>query len=290
MKAYCLIRPQPHYRREAFLTGLRMAGLEVRNGPPASVDRDTVVLMWNRYGDNHLLASRVEAAGGTVLVAENGYIGRGGGTPKFDLHEGVEPGHYYALAIGGHNGSGQWLQGGEDRLAALDLQLKPWREGGDYILVCPSRNFGRPDMLMPSGWVQQVSRALRQVTRLPIRVREHPGNSRPQRELDEDLQGAVAVVIWASSAGVHALAQGVPVICGAPWWICKGAAFSGFDRVQLLADPADAGRFGRIMRYARQGAFERLAWAQWTVDEIAGGEPFDHLLRHARQSESVAAL
>jgi len=287
LKAYCLIRPQPHYRREAFQTGLRMAGLDVRNGPPANVGRDTVVLMWNRYGDNHLLASRVEAAGGTVLVAENGYINRGGGTPKFDLHEGVEPGHYYALAIGGHNGSGQWPQGGEDRLAALDLQLKPWREGGDYILVCPSRNFGQPDMLMPSGWLQQTIARLRKVNRLPIRVREHPGNSRPPRGLDEELQGAAAVVIWASSAGVHALAQGVPVAAYAPHWIAKLAAFDDVTEMMTLYGRPDV--MEKLENY-RRAAFERLAWAQWTVDEIAGGEPFDHLLRHARQSESVAAL
>lgn len=282
MKAYCLIRPQPWYRREAFLTGLRMAGMDVRNGPPPRPDRDTLLVTWNRYGESHMHAERVEHAGGKVIVAENGYLNTGGGTPKFDVHEGAQPGHYYALALGGHNGSGFWKQGGPERFAALGVELKPWRTAGEHILICPSRNFGRPDLLMPPRWVDSTVTALRKMTKRPIRVRAHPGNTRPPRALAEDLQHARAVVIWASSAGVHALVEGIPVLCAAPWWICKGAAFSDWSRVELLFDAVEGKRFGRIMRHARQGAFERMAWAQWTIDEIAGGEPFRYLLSDAR--------
>lgn len=280
MKAYCLIRPQPWYRREAFLTGMRAAGLDVQNGPPQQINRGDVVLMWNRYSDNHGLANRIEADGGIVLVAENGYLGQGGTTPKFDVHGGVEPGHYYALAVSGHNGSGRWLHGDGARFAQLGVTLQPWRTGGDYILICPSRNFGRPDMLMPSLWVQNVTKAIRAFSKCPIRVREHPGNSRPQRELAEDLAGAAAVVVWASTAGVHALVAGIPVAAYAPHWICKGAAFEAVSELLTIEQQPDVRE-----RYTtrRQAAFERLAWAQWTVDEIASGAPFDHLLRHAGQ-------
>ena len=279
MKAYCLIRSQPWYRREAFTTGLRMAGLEVKTGQPDRIDRDTVVLMWNRYAENHQIAERVEQGGGTVLVAENGYVGRGGTTPKFDVHGGVEQGHYYALAIGGHNGSGRWKQGGPERFEALGVDLKPWRTGGEYILVCPSRNFGRPDMLMPTFWADQTIRALRKFTKLPIRVRDHPGNNEPKRPLAEDLKGAAAVVVWASSAGVHALIEGIPVLCGAPHWICKDAAFDKADAFREdLASPWMQMGFADC----RRRAFERMAWAQWTVEEIASGEPFRYLLSDAR--------
>lgn len=279
MKAYCLIRSQPWYRREAFTTGLRMAGLDVRNGSPANPDRDTVVVMWNRYGENHALANRVEAAGGTVLVAENGYIGRGGTTPKFDVHGGVEPDHYYALAIGGHNGSGTWKQGGPERFAALGIELKPWRTEGEHILICPSRNFGRPDMLMPTHWVNQTVKALRKFTKLPIIVREHPGNNEPKRPLAEDLKNAAAVVIWASSAGVHALVEGIPVLAGAPHWIAELGAHEDLNAFFHKHGSPD---FMEWMSDHRQLAFERLAWAQWTVEEIASGEPFRNLLSDAR--------
>jgi hypothetical protein len=74
------------------------------------------------------------------------------------------------------------------------------------------------------------------------------------------------VAVWASSAGVHALVRGIPVMADAPWWICKGAAAT-LDEIQASGLPE------------RQPVFERLAWAQWTVDEIAGGEPFRRLLQ-----------
>lgn len=252
-----------------------MAGLDVRTGHPQQFDRDTVVLMWNRYSDNHQLATRVEAAGGTVLVAENGYMGQGGTTPKFDVFGGVDPQHYYALAVGGHNGSGSWNSEGPERFDALGVELKPWRTEGDHILVCPSRNFGRPDMLMPSLWVEQVSKAIRTFSKRPIRVRVHPGNDRPQRGLVDDLKGAWAVVVWASSSGVHALAEGISVAAYAPHWICKGAAFEGVSELLTISEQPDV---RQRMTERRRAAFERMAWAQWTVDEIASGQPFRALL------------
>lgn len=257
-----------------------MAGLDVKIGAPRQIDRNTLVLMWNRYNDNHALACQVEAAGGTVLVAENGYLGKGGTTPKFDVVGGVEAGHYYALAIGGHNGSGRWHWGGPERFAALDVDLKPWRTGGDYILVCPSRNFGRPDLIMPHGWLKQTVDALRNVSPLPVVVRDHPGNDRPKRPLAEDLERAAAVVVWASSAGVHALVHGIPVHAGAPHWICKDAALDSVKAVLDLIAPSPWMAMG--LENSRLREMQRMAWAQWTVDEIASGKPFDLLLNHNR--------
>lgn len=279
MKAYCLIRPQPWYRREAFCTGLKAAGLELREGAPPKADRDTVVVMWNRYNENHDLANRVEREGGLVIVAENGYLNRGGGTPKFDVHEGVRPEHYYALAVGGHNGSGQWWPQSGERWTRLGIELQPWRNGGEEVLVCPSRGFGRPDLIMSSDWAERVVDVLRQRCKLPIRVRPHPGNSRPGRELEHDLDRAAAVVVWGSSSGVHALIRGIPVICAAPSWICKAAALA-VDEWPVAMSQAMPDR---------HAAFSALAWAQWTVEEIATGAPFAHLLRHARQSQGAAA-
>lgn len=279
MKAYSLIRRQPWYRREAFLDGLKSAGHELKEGPPREINSNTLVLMWNRYAENHALACRVEAAGGTVLVAENGYLGRGGSTPKFDSVAGVERGHYYALAIGGHNGSGRWRDGGPERFEKLGITLQPLCMSGEYILVCPSRNFGRPDMLMPSLWLDKTLSALKKISRLPVRVRAHPGNDIPARPLAEDLKGAAAVVIWASSAGVHALVAGIPVVCCAPHWIVKQAALDDIEMLNLCNEPDVI----EDLNHQRACAFNRLAWAQWTVDEIASGEPFRRLIEIARQ-------
>lgn len=271
MRAYCAIREQPYYRRDAFVNGLRAAGYEVRTGYPG-VERaksGDLLVIWNRYSIGESNADAWERDGGTVIVAENGYVARGGGTPKFA--NAADPQHYYALALRAHNGRGRWLNGGPERWGALDVPIRPWRADGEHVLVCPNRVFGQRGFIMPEQFGAQVAQELARVTRRPVRIRAHPGNGAPLVPLSQDLSGAWAVVIWASSAGVHALLAGVPVFCLAPWWICKPATCSELERIEQPPLPD------------RRPALERMAWAQWTVSEIASGEPFKRLRDLARQ-------
>ncbi len=281
-RAFCLIRSQPVYRRDAFMSGLRAAGYDAHTGAPYGVERGDVVLMWNRYAEFHEIACRAEAQGATVLVAENGYVGPGGVSPHSQAERSV-----YALAIGGHNGGGTWRVGGPERWAALGVPLKPWRTEGGHILVCPNRSFGRPDLIMPTRWAEDVKRRLEAATRREVRVRAHPGNAPAKVPLAEDLQGCWAMAIWSSSAGVAALTAGVPVLCEAPAWICKGGALDSVDAIEGW--PSDEIR-ARAWTGIRLAQLERLAWAQWHVEEIASGVAFRHLLSDTRQAESAAAV
>ena len=268
MRAWSLIRTEPHYRHGAFRAGLSAAGYDVCSGSPLGILRGDVLCVWNRYGHIEQIADRFEAEGGTVLVAENGYVkGR---------HDG---GDYYALAIHGHNGSGRWHVGGTERWNALGVELKPWRTEGKNILVAPNRTFGMRGTVMPANWAEDVAQRLRKMTRREVRIRHHPGNNAPAVPLERDLRDAWAVVIWASSVGVKALIDGIPVICEAPYWICKGAAAQTWDAMHEAHD----------WTAARLAALQRLAWAQWTVQEIGTGEPFRHLLRATRQAEIAAS-
>ena len=258
MKAYCLLRTQPFYRHDSFVTGLRAYGFEVVCGQPTSVGPSDIMLIWNRYGENEVLADKFEAAGGTVIVAENGYLNPGGGTPKFDVYEGVQSNDHYAVAIGGHNGSGYWPNGGEERFQSLGVHLHPWQDEG-HILVCPGRDFGSRKLQPPSNWAREVVPLLkREFPKSEIRVRHHPGNGRPGRELHEDLKDCKLCVIWASSSGVHALVAGTRVRCLSPYWVCKTNDWWDNE--------------------TRASALSRMAWAQWSVDEIADGLPFSYLL------------
>ena len=262
-RAWSLIRRDPCYRRDAFAQGLVAAGGDVRHGAPASCAPGDVLVIWNRYDETHRLATQFEAGGGIVLVAENGYLGPRGLSPH-----GMDPRVIYALAVGGHNGAGRWVEGGAERFEQLGVALQPWRTEGAHVLVCPNRSFGIPGQMMPPHWAADVCKRLHGVSGREIRLRPHPGNAPARRPLAADLAGAWAVVIWSSSAGVQALLAGIPVICEAPRWICKGATAIGIASVaQPYHDDA-----------ARRHALQRLAWAQWHVAEIATGEPFRRLL------------
>lgn len=273
LRAWSMIREQPVYRREAFASGLQAAGYEVHQASPWTnpVRAGEVLVIWNRYDYTHQVASRFEKAGGIVLVAENGYLG----VDRSDRR-------IYAIARHAHNGRGQWPRGDGERFARLGIEPRPWRAQGGHILVAPNRSFGMPGGIMDHDWAAQIARALQARTRRPVRVRMHPGNVAPQRPLAEDLRDCWAVVIWSSSVGVEALVAGVPVVCCAPWWICKPAA-AGPEALQDIEQLP-----GAVQQAARLPALQALAWAQWSVDEIADGTAFRHLLRPGAEAQIAA--
>jgi hypothetical protein len=268
LKAHVLIRAAPFYRREAFCSGLKRAGCEVLDQPPGKPGPGTLLVIWNRYNWTHDVALQVERAGGTVWVAENGYLGAGGTSPKFDVHPGgPKPHHYYALARGFHNGRGTWPEGDGSRFAKLGVELKPWRQTGEHILICPNRSFGVGAQVMHPDWAVRTQARIQKHTKRPVRIRNHPGNDAPKRKLAEDLANAWAVVAWSSGAAVHALAAGIPTYIEAPWQILKGAAASGHIEAPTCPE--------------RAPHFERMAWAQWQVSEIESGEACRSLLSAA---------
>lgn len=275
MRVTVLIRNEPWYRRNVFIQGLKAAGHEIVAGVPGKLGKDDAILMWNRYADNHAIACRYEQAGGTVLVAENGYLGIGGTSPKFDVHpSGPMPHHYYTVMKSWHNGGAEWPVGTVNRFHYLQVQIKPWRKPnvGKYILVCPNRSFGVPCRMMPEGWAERVKVALEKEFSLPVKIRAHPGNNAPKVPLSADLVDAALVVIWSSSAGVHALCEGIPVICEAPYWICKPGTI---NLRQAIED--DEAALQSAVRCREEALFE-MAYAQWTCEEIERGDPFRMLL------------
>lgn len=258
-KAYCLVRDQPHYRREAFHAGLKAAGYSVDTSYPVRAQDGDVLVIWNRYGQFEDAAGRFEKQGGTVLIAENGYLGAD--------RDGIQ---HYALAVHQHNGAGRWPQGDGSRFAALGIEPQPWRTGGQKLVIRGQRGIGSRLMASPPNWHDLTARKLRGRTKRQIEIRPHPGGKAvTDRSHEQYLADAHALVIWSSSVGVKALVMGVPVFYDAPHWICEDAAKRGTGELESpLRDDE-----------LRLAALERMAWAQWSVAELASGEPFDFLIR-----------
>lgn len=207
-----------------------------------------------------------EREGGTVLVAENGYLGAGGSTPKFDVYKkGPEAHDVYALGLGFHNDSERMgPERGGERWASLGIELRPWRERGTHVLVCANRSFGVAERIMHPDWAERCARRLSKETSRRVVIRKHPGNDAPRRPLSDDLVGAWAVFVWSSSVAVHSLVAGVPTFIEASFHSVKGASARG--RVDAPECPD------------RLPNFERMAWGQWRLDEVERGDPFRHLL------------
>lgn len=242
--ASVLLKQQPTYRHHCFVTGLKAVGYSVIYRAQHKPNPGDVLVVWNRHQFQEKVIADYEKAGGIVLIAENGYIG----STK-------------AIARSFHNGAGTWYQGEEDRWAKLGIELAPWREDGDHILVLPQRGMGSPGVAMPRNWLASVLLHLSNVTKRPVRVRKHPGQNQCI-SLEDDLKGAWAAVTWGSGAGIKSIVAGVPVFHTMGKWIGASAATTNLSDIEnpYLGD--------------RLPMLQRLAWAQWTLPEIESGEPF----------------
>lgn len=252
-RAHLLIRHEPHYRRFAFEAGLQACGYAIAGEPRETPRRDDVLVIWNRYGRNHATATRFEAVGARVIVAENGGLGRD-----------WRGDHWYSLTLTNPLASGTWPSSGAERWESFGETLCAWRKSGSECIVLAQRGIGPPGVAQPAGWHQSIARTLKSSHWL-ARIREHPGE-RQAKPLAADLGHALAVVTWASGAALKALAWGIPVIYGLDSWI---GAECGLPIRQFQGD---------LSRPDRLPFFHRLAWATWRTSEICRGEPFRRLL------------
>lgn len=252
-KATVLLKTTGSYARDAFVAGLARAGYEISETPSRSPTPADILVTWNRTGREANAVRPYDLVGARVLIAENGYVAPRDGSKRF------------ALAITDHNGAGAWPVGGPERFEALGLELKPWRSVGDQVVVLPQRGIGRPGVAMPQTWTARVWRELPKLTERRLVLRRHPGPDKT--EPYDALRGAHAAVTWGSGAGIKALAVGVPVFFEFPRWIGAPAARLGITALEKpwLGD--------------RLPMFQRLAWAQWSREEIESGEAFAWLLR-----------
>lgn len=232
---------RPEYPHGAIRGGLLKAGHQLVDMP----DKADALITWSPWigTTRRALQRQFEGSGRPVVVAENGWI-----NPIRD-----EP--YYQVALGGWNGTGHFPIGDGSRWSSWGVDLAPWVERPvRRALVIGQRGHPSDDRTCIPGWHKSVN------VDCPHAMRRDPGASWP---LAEDFKAASHVHVWTSSAASHAIIAGLPVVQHGP---------------NLMID-ALASRPGEdIVRPERLPVLERLAWAQWSGEELATGEPFARLL------------
>lgn len=232
---------------EAIAAGYR------RHGWQATISRDArragdVAVCWGWRIGKHL-----REAGKSVLVMERGYIGD-------------RLGVWTSLAWNGLNNRGTVPpvpeDGGARFRAHFDGMLKPWNSGGEYVLlvgqvpgdaslqgrdlsswyaVQASRHWGKPVFFRPHPLASR---------RGP--VKPVPGAPVMLGELAAAIAGAAWVVTFNSNTAVESYLAGKPTQVD--------------DEGSMAWDVTDRKKWAH-----------RLAWRQWTIEEIESGKALEHV-------------
>lgn len=259
-KAVILTNPRAgnhDYRwRESFGEGLCKRGWLVEhseNDKPCDL-----LAMWGvRRRD---ISERQKAAGGEVVILERAYLG--------------DRMAYTSVSFGGAlNGRAEFRgpHGDPTRFQRLFGNLmQPWGERDGYALligqVPGDQSIRHADM---PGWYRDSVIQLKAAGWSDVRFRPHPlagkrggpalimGASVNDGPLEEALAGAALCVTFNSNTGVESVLAGVPTIAtdrGSMAWDVTGRAVE------------------QIIRPDREAWAARLAWCQWTRDEMQSGE------------------
>lgn len=255
---------------DSFYSGARALGYDcVFNDTRGDVDVIWSVLFHGRMAPNKTIWQRNMAQSKPTIVLEVGGIRRGT-TWKVGMN-GVNRDAYFGLR--GNDNS---------RANSLGLKLRPWRETGEYILLCTQHEQSVQWQGMPklSHWVTDTVKTIRSHTDRPILVRPHPRcrlpalehqfknvrRQEPRRvpgsydDYDIKYKNIWATISYSSNPGVHSILQGVPAFVS-PSSLAYDVA-NDINNLHDIENPQMPDRTQWLNDYA---------WTEYTAQEIASG-------------------
>lgn len=215
--------------------------------------------------------ARTRQYGGRVLICERGYVRRD---------------KYLALGWDGINGRADFCNADvpDDRWKALEIKLRYWKRRRGPVLLCGQvpwdASVQHHDHI---AWCRKTAETLRH-RGLYVMFRPHPvalnkGGAfgiactvSRKKFLKNDLDRTSAVVTFNSNSAVDAVIKGIPTIAmdeGSMAWDVTGHSLA-----DLIAPP---------MPDRREWA-ARIAYAQWTLEELADGTAWRHISAGVRAS------
>ena len=225
-------------------------------------DRD--IFYWGLAEGNTTEIKTKEETKDDYWFVDVGYIGD-------QIHRYPEPKiltdntHFRLVKNGIHNAPDDSKTYKSDRFDKLNIEVEDWKQGGDYILLCPSSPTVTNHMNGKSyeQWIRDTKREIQKHTDRPIKLREkpRPGNKFWGTDIKDDLKDAYLVVTNFSLSAIDALVYGKPVFT---------------DKRHIAASVAETSieQIDAPLYYARENLmnwFHMVAYKQFTLKEIEEG-------------------
>lgn len=225
------------------------------------------------YGMAGGLKDAIEAykrAGGTAVYIDMGYWGRKSvisqlsGFHKVSVNARHPTAYFQAIA---HP---------HDRIKTLGVVPKPWKKGGQHVLVAGMGGKGAPaEGFKPEEWERKAILELKKHTGLSIVYRPKPNwklakpipgtHFSPASDSIEDLLDEChAVVTHHSNVAVDGLVAGVPAFC----WHGVASPMALKD-LAMIGDP--------YRPEGREQWLADIAYCQWNLEEMRSGATWRHL-------------
>ncbi len=160
----------------------------------------------------------------------------------------------------------------------IGLDLKPWRQQGDHILICLQRNggwsMGNIDVMQ---WCNNIILELKKYTDRPIIVRAHPGDRRAKHYLKlnhpnvkisnnvsilQDFLNAWSTITYNSSPGVASAIEGIPLFVTDP----NPSLSQAYDVANT-----DLSKIETPQTFERQQWIEKLSMCHFNFEDLQNG-------------------
>lgn len=213
---------------------------------------------------------------------------------------GIKRGITWKVGLNGVNRSAFFYNSNNDssRANSIGLKLTPWRQDGEFILICGQHNKSLQwEKMKPlSLWFTETIDQIQSVSQRPIIIRPHPrcrveGIESQFRnvyrqdpihitgthdDFDLSFNRVWATVSWNSNPGPQSILAGIP-------------AYVGVDSLAYTVGNSDLSKIEQPLMPDRQQWLNDYAWTEYTVEEIAAGLPLSRL-RQTLETNIINAM
>tara|TARA_B100000287_G_scaffold435049_1_gene501590 strand:- start:1235 stop:2104 length:870 start_codon:yes stop_codon:yes gene_type:complete len=268
---------------EAFIKSLQNSGEEVHVNKNTNSDVAVIwsVLWQGRMSQYRSIYEKYKAQNKPVIVIEVG---------------GIKRNETWKIGINGINREADFANQNfdNDRWRKFNIELKPWRQNGNEIIICGQHHNSHQWRNNPpmQKWIEQQIIQIRKYTNRPIIVRPHPRNRiaintnnfenvkiiypiRDNKTYDDTdfsqrLNSAWAVVNYSSNPAMQSVFNGVPVFVS--------EASLSYD-----VGNKDLAKINNPEMPDRQTWANQLAYTEWWTNEIEKGLPWERIKNRLKE-------